>query len=442
MVNIQSPVHGVFKGATGRSFAGCVLLFLLAVCNAAAQESFYLHDGERVVFYGDSITQQGYYSSFIEDYIVSRYPALNISFVNSGWSGDWVVGGGGGKAEIRVARDILAHHPTVVTLLLGMNDGGYQKFDQSFFDVFSGGYRQLVKQIQAGAPSVRLTLLETTPYEEITRRPEFEGYNATLIRYGKFVAELARENKQLGIDLNAPLLRAITTAKAIDPEVAKTLVPDRIHPSPALGMLMTALILDAWHGGAVVSSVEIDAHSGKILQAENTSAGDLTAGGALGWTQTDAALPLPIDFTDPAMLLVLRASDQIQGLDVQKLKVHGLQSGKYTLIIDGEKIGEWQAQELSSGVNLALVDTPMVRQARDVHAITRRLLDLRLARWQGIQVGLEREQSPKISGALKSLDEVQEELLAGRRSAASPRPHHFELQSVELQPVAAVSDKQ
>jgi lysophospholipase L1-like esterase len=436
MVNIQSPVHGVFKGATGRSFAGWALLFLLAVGNAAAQDGFYLHEGDRVVFYGDSITQQGYYSSFIEDYMVSRYAALNVSFVNSGWSGDWVVGGGGGKAEIRVARDILAHHPTVVTLLLGMNDGGYQKFDQSFFDVFSGGYRQLVKQIQAGAPSVRLTLLETTPYEEITRRPEFEGYNATLIRYGKFVAELARENKQLGIDLNAPLLRAISRAKAIDPEVAKTMVPDRIHPSPALGMLMTALILDAWHGGAVVSSVEIDAHSGKILQTANTSAGDSTVGDALGWAQTDAALPLPIDFADPAMRLVLRASDQIQGLDVQTLKVHGLKSGKYTLTIDGEKIGEWQAQELSSGVNLALVDTPMVRQARDVHAITRRLLDLRLARWQGIQVGLEREQSPKISAALKSLDEVQEELIAQRRQAAAPKPHHFALQSV-----AAIDDK-
>lgn len=437
MVNIQSPVHGVFKGATGRSFAGFALLFLLAIGNAAAQDSFYLHDGDRVVFYGDSITQQGYYSSFIEDYVASRYPALNIRFVNSGWSGDWVVGGGGGKAEIRVARDILAHHPTVVTLLLGMNDGGYQKFDQSFFDVFSGGYRQLLKQIQAGAPSVRLTLLETTPYEEITRRPEFEGYNATLIRYGEFIAELARENKQLGIDLNAPLLRAITRAKAIDPEVAKTLIPDRIHPSPALGLLMTVLILDAWHGGAVGSFVEIDVQRGKIMRAENTSAGDLTTGGALAWTQTDAALPLPVDFSDPAMRLVLRASEQIQGLDVQKLKVHGLKSGKYTLIIDGEKIGEWQAQELSSGVNLALVDTPMVRQARDVHAITRRLLDLRLARWQGIQVGLEREPSPKISAALKSLDEVQEELLAQRRLAAAPKPHHF-----ELQPVASIGDKQ
>lgn len=437
MVHIQSPVHGVFKGAAGRSFAGWVLLFLLAFGNAAAQDNFYLHDGDRVVFYGDSITQQGYYSSFIEDYVVSRYPALNISFVNSGWSGDWVVGGGGGKAEVRVERDVLAHHPTVVTLLLGMNDGGYQKFDQSFFDVFSGGYRQLLKQIQAGAPSVRLTLLGTTPYEEITRRPEFEGYNATLIRYGEFAAELARENKQLGIDLNAPLLRAITRAKTIDPEVAKTLVPDRIHPSPALGMLMTALILNAWHGGAVVSSIEIDAHSGKIVRAENTSAADLTAGGALEWTQSDAALPLPIDFADPAMRLVLRSSDQMQGLDVQKLQVLGLKAGKYTLIIDGEKIGEWQAQELSSGVNLALVDTPMVRQARDVHAITRRLLDLRLARWQGIQVGLEREQSPKISDALKSLDEVQEELLAQRRQAAAPKPHHF-----ELRPAAAVNDKQ
>jgi hypothetical protein len=48
---------------------------LLALCLSAAPPSgFYLHDGDRVVFYGDSITDQRLYTTFIETYVVTRFP--------------------------------------------------------------------------------------------------------------------------------------------------------------------------------------------------------------------------------------------------------------------------------------------------------------------------------------------------------------------------------
>src|SRR6188508_2895490 len=96
-------------------------LLTLAVVGARA-DGFALKDGDRVVFYGDSITDQRRYTSFAETYVVTRFPKLNVSFVHSGWGGDRVTGGGGGPIDVRLWRDVLPYNPTVVTIMLGMND--------------------------------------------------------------------------------------------------------------------------------------------------------------------------------------------------------------------------------------------------------------------------------------------------------------------------------
>jgi len=83
-----------------------------AVSPAAAQpESFFLKNGDRVVFYGDSITDQRLYTTFTETYVVTRFPKLDVTFVHSGWGGDRVTGGGGGPIDLRLKRDVLAYRP-------------------------------------------------------------------------------------------------------------------------------------------------------------------------------------------------------------------------------------------------------------------------------------------------------------------------------------------
>src|SRR6266498_4504416 len=89
----------------------------------ARAQSFALKDGDRVVFYGDSITDQRLYTTFTETYVLTRFPAMKIAFTHSGWGGDRVSGGGGGPASLRLERDVFAYKPTVLTVMLGMNDG-------------------------------------------------------------------------------------------------------------------------------------------------------------------------------------------------------------------------------------------------------------------------------------------------------------------------------
>ena len=162
----------------------------------SAQQEFSLKDGDTVVFYGDSITERRIYSSFTEAYVLTRFPRLKIRFVHSGWGGDTVAGGAGGSLQVRLQRDVIAYQPTVVTIMLGMNDGHYRALDETTYGDFTTGYETLIKTLKTALPNVRLTLLEPSPYDDVTRPPQFlGGYNRVLTRFGQFIRALGGREK-------------------------------------------------------------------------------------------------------------------------------------------------------------------------------------------------------------------------------------------------------
>src|SRR3977135_4397636 len=97
-------------------FLGQVILCFACASNLVAQSDFYLKDGDRVVFYGDSITDQRLYTTFTESYVLTRFPQMKVSFIHSGWGGDRVSGGGGGPIDVRLQRDLITYKPTVLTI--------------------------------------------------------------------------------------------------------------------------------------------------------------------------------------------------------------------------------------------------------------------------------------------------------------------------------------
>ena len=134
-------------------FATRLSMSILALAGAlAGQSDYYLRDGDTVVFCGDSVTEQGFDNYFLETFTITRFPNRTIRFINSGWRGDRVSGGAGGSVDLRLARDVVAYSPTVVTCMLGMNDGGYQIFDETLFQQFSAGYQHIVDLLKAQLP--------------------------------------------------------------------------------------------------------------------------------------------------------------------------------------------------------------------------------------------------------------------------------------------------
>ena len=172
----------------------------------------------------------------------------------------------------------------------------------------------------------------------------------------------------------------------IDPTRAQDLIKDRVHPGPAGQLLMAEALLKAWNAPAVVSSVELDAASGKVISQDKRKVDDLKVNGSISWTQLDAALPMPIDMKDAAIALAVKASDVETALNQQILKVTGLDAPSTQLKIDGEEVAELTKDQLAAGVNLAELATPMFRQAKAVHRLTLGHNDLHFLRWRTVQV--------------------------------------------------------
>jgi lysophospholipase L1-like esterase len=401
----------------------------LVVCLAviAQAQELSLKDGDTVVFYGDSITDQRLYTTFAETYLVTRFPTMHFTFVHSGWGGDKVSGGGGGPTDLRLRRDVIAFHPTVVTIMLGMNDGRSRPFDQAIFQEFATGYEKIVNDLKTALPGVRITAIQPSPFDDVTREPNFEGgYNAVLVRYAAFIKELANREHLAVADLNTPTVAVLQKAKMQNAALSQKIIPDRVHPGPSGHLIMAAALLKAWNAPALVSDVEIDARAGRASRSENTEVTGIDNSNGLRWLQRDRALPMPIDSKDETLTLAVRSSDFLAALNQEKLRVTGLSDGSYVLKIDTETVGSFSAAQLVGGINLAELATPMAKQATDVHKLTLQHNNLHFARWRMVQVPLD-GLGFLLSPAESSLDSLERQVIMAQRVAVQPKPHFYEL---------------
>jgi lysophospholipase L1-like esterase len=405
---------------------------------SVALGSFYLHPHDRVCFYGDSITEQRLYTLFVEDFVRTRYPKLDVSFINRGWGGDTVFGGGGGNAEERMTKDVAPLKATVVTLMLGMNDGHYYPVQEESHKAFSDGYTKLVDLLKKAAPGARLTFIRTSPWDDVAHDfPAFDaknwhpwhGYNDVLINYGNVPIDLAKANNALYVDFNQPLLDALGKARERDANAARQIIPDAIHPGPAGHLLMAAELLKGWDADPVVSNVTIDAAATKVTSAEKAHVTNLTkAGAGLTWTEHEEDLPFAYDPDNNLVKLALASSDFTTSLNREMLMVSGLAEGAYALSIDNAKVGTFSASQLAVGVNLALLPTPMQKQSLKVFDLCRRRSDTEFGAWRAVE--RPNGELKSMPGAARAVRSMAEEIDRAAREAAMITPHEFKLEPV------------
>ncbi|HUZ47504.1 MAG TPA: GDSL-type esterase/lipase family protein [Terriglobia bacterium] len=454
----------------------CLAVVLLALGLArpglAASRHFVLQNGERVLFYGDSITEQRYYAVAVEAYVRTRFPNLDVKFRNSAVGGARVTGNWTAPVDLSLSRDVFPFKPDIVTIMLGMNDGSYRPFDPVIFNTYKTGYEHIIESLQAHLPGVKIVLIEPTPWDDITleasypHNPEHApgGYDSVMRRYSQFVRKLGAEHHLQVVDFHTPLVKLMEEAKKTDPALMHKIIPGRVHPGASTELVMAQTLLKAWNAPAVVSDVQINASASSVKQSENASVTDLSAAqGGVSWTETDKALPYPImtlhstkwpQFPpdpfkgykmevfwempplssaeiNPVAALVTKLSGMYEALDNETLRVSGLEANEYALKIDGKPVGTFSREQLASGINLARYDTPMMEQAYNVMTLVWHRVDVRFYGWRAIQVPLGRLDAPGLQDGvahmLTTLDRVQDDLVAQAHSAAQPQTHHYEL---------------
>src|SRR5581483_6697258 len=410
----------------------------LACVGAAAGQQFQLKDGDRVVFYGDSITYQRLYTVITETYVVTRYPNLNVTFVHSGWGGDKVSGGGGGPIDLRLQRDVIAYKPTVMTIMLGMNDGLYKPETEATDKTFFDGYRHIVDTVKSAVPGIRITAIKPSPYDDVTREPNFPGgYNEVLISFGKWIQNYGEHAGLTVADLNTGVVEMLKRADKLDPSDAQKILPDRVHPAFAGHLVMAEELLKTWNARPVVAAVTIDAsgREPKVEAAEHAHVSYLSGGQTIQWTETDDSLPLPMAEWEEArssgpLALVLKSSDAEQALNSGPLRVTGLKNGVYSLKIDGESVGTFNNDELARGIDLGLLETPMSKQAKEVYDLTVSHCTIHNDRWRTVQVPLAKYNLPEAQPSIQSWDALEQAVVAKRHEIGQPKPHTFTLEPV------------
>jgi lysophospholipase L1-like esterase len=205
--------------------AVCFVCIALASSALAADTAFFFHGGDRVVFLGDSITEQQLYTTYVEAYTVTRFPKQRFGFWNSGWGGDtsWLrMRSHTDEAALFAAqadeqqkmvekavdaclsRDVLSFKPTVVTVNFGMNDHNYEPFREDIFRAYVRSQTEIVKVLAKNG--VRVVLLTPQPIEERRPDPDKDPRNESLRKFSNGLKDVAAKQGALFVDQFNPYM--------------------------------------------------------------------------------------------------------------------------------------------------------------------------------------------------------------------------------------------
>lgn len=406
----------------------CLFALITLVATLAAQEQkpnglFPFKADDRVLFLGDSITEQYQYSTDLELYLTTRFPKWNLQFLNAGIGGDTANGGAN-----RFANHVLAEKPTIVTINFGMNDARYGPFDAELNKTFLNKTEAMLEA--AKKAGVRVVLMSPNAVDRRVQ-DRFKLYLETQKQFYAPLRELAAKHGATFVDQYALTRAALEKMEADDAKAAKVKpFGDGFHTSPPGGLLMAHAILIGLHAPGTVSDADIDAHTLKGDGKNCTIAKLECSPMRVAFDRTEEALPMPIP-KDWAS--VLPYVNELKDLNWYGLKVRGLVAGDYSLSIDGNKVGTYSAAQLNNGVNLGDLTTgPIYEQSKKVFDAINAKNELVHQRFRGVMMfqapdwladAAKERKAAELAKRKAKIDELQAEVYR----LAEPKTHHFEL---------------
>jgi len=401
------------------------MLVLCLVCITysavtAGSDNFLIHNGDRVVIYGDSITDNQLYPRIIEDFVVTRHPDWDVEFWNRGWGGDTAHYYG------RFKRDCLSLQPTIAIICLGMNDADYKPFDKAGFESYVDFLDKMVKDLKA--IEARAVLVSPPTYDvaqkRLLRHPgdhitrDMTDYPEVLREFSLGMLAVAKINNCKYIDLNQEYAKLLASGRARYGSTFKlTRSGDAVHPYGPGQLAMAVMILKGLNAPSEVAYLEIDAESNSVIESRG------------------AKLPMPLyDGTEPVGTM-LAVTDR---LNKNILKIKNLPTGIYKLVVDTRHVITLDASGWTMGTNLSERSfTPEMKHSKEVAGATEEVHNAKYYKWRKVLcknihwVGDGSACSTNDKEALAKADDVIAEALAKRNKLAKPNPHTYILTRVD-----------
>jgi len=375
--------------------------------------------GDKIAFVGNSITEQGYYESYIWLYYMLHFPGRHIVILNRGIGGD--------RAENIYERfddDVLSANPDVIVLTFGMNDSGYWEYLKGNPDSVarvhvadSRHYFDLIRERLKKLPNVKKVIILGSPFDETVKLKSavFPGKVQAMEQIAAFQTEAAKANHWGLVDFLHPMTAIDLREQKQDSTFTLT-GNDRIHPGNSGHFVMAWLFLKAQGlADLPVADIAVDAKSGKLEHEGNCHITNIDASNGLRFDYLANSLPFPVDTVPRLWGNPHRQSEALPVMpfytefDRELLRVTGLNSGDYELSIDGRPIAQFAAEELGEGINLAkLPNTPEYEQAMAVLQLNeeRMGLESKLRQYAWLQYDYLRGIGRKFNDDLVTMDSV------------------------------------
>jgi lysophospholipase L1-like esterase len=235
---------------TRRSFLATAGAGVVAACLPRSRSATVTRDGPAanavVLFQGDSITDGGRqrnvaepnrtaalgagYPLLVASAMLEAYPERGLRFFNRGVSGNKVP-----DLRARWATDTIALAPTILSVLVGVNDFWHKRLNGYPGTVadYESGYTALLEETKQSLPAVHLVVIEPfvlrTGAVDASWFPEFDERRAA-------AARVAKQTGAIWVPMQAEL-------DALSAKVSPAYwAADGVHPTPA----GHALIADRW----------------------------------------------------------------------------------------------------------------------------------------------------------------------------------------------------
>ncbi|MBN2288143.1 MAG: SGNH/GDSL hydrolase family protein [Candidatus Glassbacteria bacterium] len=434
-----------------------VFILMLSVSAAFAGEDFFIRDGDVVCFWGNSITDYGIYPRMIENYVLTFHPEWKVDFCNLGWGGDEA------KNIPRLERDIQLCKPTKVTIMLGMNDGGYCPFDPERLETYLTSMKKEIEIFQKHS-GAEVMLVSPTPFDlrcrwervtgQVGEYKDEEGNlrkkydDMRVIRYpealNRFSHELQKLALSLGlkfVDLNFEMEQVLDEIDGYDKDFRIT--AEGVHPNVDGQFQMGLCILDGMQGFRRTVETVIDAAAGKVVSEQEAATTGLKATSRkVSFTRRAARLPLPVYPSTRG--LIQRVLHYPCAWDRDIIKVTGLDTGWYGISIDGGLIEVASAAQLGQGVNLSRYpNTPQMIQAYRVFEETEKRNAAFWTKWRRVLldgVYSPRDFTPFVvnppAEAVHGLEQAERAAFEAQHRLNKPAAHRYEISPVEHPAVA------
>ncbi|MFB6491368.1 MAG: SGNH/GDSL hydrolase family protein [Thermoproteus sp. AZ2] len=211
-----------------------------------------LREGDVVVFAGDSITEYGRapvsgrsgevplgtgYVYYVDKLIKALAPGLKVRIINAGISGNTVF-----DLLVRWDDDVLAYRPSLVSLLIGVNDAHRFLSGQTEYSPqeFERAYRSLVeKTLASEAKMLLLTPFYVTRAAEGPRRKALEVVG----QYAAAVAKIAKDYGLEYIDLYTKFKELAERGEPVEYSY------DAIHPTITGSIVIAVEVVKRLLGG-------------------------------------------------------------------------------------------------------------------------------------------------------------------------------------------------